>query len=154
VGEHTHSSLPPSHIPEAIKNYINKMINNAFEYLDHITPQKIILKQAIKLYEAKYFQIYLTYKPVQGKINVFELNKYDKNHQIIGKTTNVTELAHADIKHDGKELSLMNAIEKAQRLDIQKFTTYKIQDKYEIAKTERNNRLISHASQSIKYYDK
>ncbi|CAG8819674.1 20039_t:CDS:2, partial [Dentiscutata erythropus] len=31
---------------------------------------------------------------------------------IVGETTNVAESAHADINRDGKELSLMNAIEK------------------------------------------
>ncbi|CAG8612356.1 24201_t:CDS:10 [Racocetra persica] len=323
VGEHTHPPPPPSHISEAIKNHINKMINNASEYLDHITPRKIISsnlvhayfgvnilseihallknldqlrylvdriqqaknpygqgilgivynfwknkneiyffddghimilciteEQAIKLYEAKYFQIDLTYKTVQGEINIFELNKYDENHQIIltyarifmnisdanaykqmfiiiieaiknltnmsvkikhihnngwscilgdldlaqakelglalsnidpslswtehlvhifktcrlhyqslnqhcskidteiwcivGETTNIAELAHADINRDGKELT--------RRLDIQKFTTCKIQDKYGIAKTGKNNGQISHASQSIKCY--
>ncbi|CAG8769203.1 18646_t:CDS:1, partial [Gigaspora rosea] len=35
VGEHTHPFPPPSHIPEAIKDHINKMISNASKYLDH-----------------------------------------------------------------------------------------------------------------------
>ncbi|CAG8830742.1 30794_t:CDS:2, partial [Racocetra persica] len=43
IGEHAHPPLPPSHISEAIKDRINKMINNASEYLNHITPRKIIL---------------------------------------------------------------------------------------------------------------
>ncbi|CAG8528419.1 14629_t:CDS:2, partial [Cetraspora pellucida] len=73
ISKHTYLPPPPSHIPEAIINRINKMINNASEYLDHITLQKIIS---------------------------------------IGETTNIAESAYANINHDEKELSLMNAIKK------------------------------------------
>ncbi|KAF0333005.1 cobalamin biosynthesis protein cobt [Gigaspora margarita] len=38
--------------------------------------------QAIKLQEATYFQMDLTFKYVQGEINMFELNEYDDNHQL------------------------------------------------------------------------
>ncbi|CAG8808004.1 10895_t:CDS:2, partial [Racocetra persica] len=120
-----------------IHNYIQQL---SFFDDDHIMILCMTKEQAIKLYETKYFQIDLTYKSIQSKINVFELNKYDENHQInwiqfynqpwvlaslnqhcskinteiwciVGETTNVAESAHADINRDGKELSLMNAIE-------------------------------------------
>ncbi|CAG8833396.1 7481_t:CDS:2, partial [Racocetra persica] len=50
----------------------------------------------------------------------------------------------------GKELSLMNTIEKAQKLDMRKYINCEIQDKYGVAKTGQNNEPISHALQSVK----
>ncbi|CAG8457679.1 15691_t:CDS:2 [Cetraspora pellucida] len=38
--------------------------------------------QAIKLQESTYFQMDLTFKYVQGEINMFELNEYDEKHQL------------------------------------------------------------------------
>ncbi|CAG8824794.1 26125_t:CDS:2, partial [Gigaspora margarita] len=42
IGEHTYPLPPPSHISESIKDCIKLIINNASEYLDYITPWKII----------------------------------------------------------------------------------------------------------------
>ncbi|CAG8550139.1 8924_t:CDS:2, partial [Cetraspora pellucida] len=79
--------------------------NNICDYIQqlsffdsgHIMVLCMTKEQAIKLYEMKYFQMDLTYKPVQGEINVFELNKYDKNHQIILTFARIfTNISNAD----------------------------------------------------------
>ncbi|CAG8559090.1 10819_t:CDS:10 [Cetraspora pellucida] len=89
VGKYTHPPPPPSHIPEAIKD--------RFFDSGHIMVLCMTKEQAIKLYETKYFQMDLTYKPVQGDINVFKLNKYDKNHQIILTFARIfTNISNAD----------------------------------------------------------
>ncbi|KAF0454575.1 hypothetical protein F8M41_001565 [Gigaspora margarita] len=219
VCEHTHPPTPPSHTPEAIKDHINLMINNASEHLDYITLWKIISsnlirahfgvdilseihaalniwisydiyghitalcmtkEQAIKLYETKYLQIDLTFKPVQSdldiaqtkglrlalstidsslswidhlkflKLVVYIINESSEEVQlilneislideagievnpeiwcIVGETTNNAELAQVDINREGKELSLMNAIDKARKHDTRKYKTCEIQD--------------------------
>ncbi|KAF0489081.1 cobalamin biosynthesis protein cobt [Gigaspora margarita] len=118
----------------------------------------------------------LTYKFIQGEINMFELNEYDENLQlnwiefynqpwvlaslnrhysqiditiwcIAGETTNVAKSAHADINHEGKGLNLINAIEKALRFDNRKFMICTVQDKYGVAKTGRNNGPVAKATQ-------
>ncbi|CAG8731831.1 44520_t:CDS:2 [Gigaspora margarita] len=73
---------------------------------------------------------------------------------IVGKTTDNAESAHADINREGKELSLMNAIEKARKHDMRKYKTCEIQDKYGVAKTGQNNGPIFCALQSVKRHDK
>ncbi|CAG8809096.1 22548_t:CDS:2, partial [Dentiscutata erythropus] len=114
--------------------------------------QRNLLNRKFSNQVTKLMQNILTaesYEEVQLIIN--EITLFNEKEINVGETTNIAESAHADINRDGKELSLMNAIEK---LDIRKFTTCKIQDKYGIAKTGRNNGPISHALQSIKHYDK
>ncbi|CAG8756712.1 44107_t:CDS:2 [Gigaspora margarita] len=101
VGEHTHPLPPPSHTPEAIKDSINLMINNASEHLDYITPWKIISKSS---------------EEVQLILN--EISLIDE----------AGIEAQVDINREGKELSLMNAIDKARKHDTRKYKTCEIQD--------------------------
>ncbi|CAG8839967.1 16069_t:CDS:2 [Gigaspora margarita] len=64
--------------------------------------------------------------------------------------TNVAEASHANINHEGKALSLENAILKAKYYDKYHFAICNIQDKYRISKSGKNHSILMHEKQAIK----
>ncbi|RIB13637.1 hypothetical protein C2G38_2197306 [Gigaspora rosea] len=79
---------------------IPESLESAFFEDGHILVLCMNKDMAVKLLHAQYFQVDLTFKRVCGKINEFELNKYDINYNITFMYTRIfTNIATANAYH-------------------------------------------------------